>query len=154
MDYENPKKITIKHFKTNKFWNRPTDPYYKVDVGMSKPNLDGAKIMTFGFINNDKFNDLVTTDQNQQSLSVHFFDSDTWKYHPTINFTVDPDAKDMVIVSVMIGKDKLDYQSLIVSYYKNKEDTHLTLKIFRYTSKAFEEFKTSTLNNMKIYNGV
>lgn len=54
----------------------------------------------------------------------------------------------------MIGKDKLDYQSLIVSYFKNKGDTHLTLKVFQYTSKAFVEFHTSELNNLKIYNGV
>ena len=65
LEYEHPpKKISIQHFKTNKFWNRPTDPYYKVDVGMSKSNHNGAKIMAFGFINNDKFNDLVTTDHD------------------------------------------------------------------------------------------
>ena len=29
---------------------------------MRKTNENGAKIMTFGFINNDKYNDLVTTD--------------------------------------------------------------------------------------------
>ena len=26
--YEHPKKVSIDHFKTNKFWNRPSDPYY------------------------------------------------------------------------------------------------------------------------------
>ena len=84
---------------------------------------------------------------------MHFFDGSTWKYHPTITFKVDPDAKDMVIVNVMISKDKLDYQSLIVSYFKNKGDTYLTLKVFQYTSKAFIEFHSSELNNLKIYNG-
>ena len=97
---------------------------------MKDSNVKGSKIMTFGFINNDKYNDLVTTDHHQQSLSVHFFDSTIWKYSTPITFEVDKLAKDMVIVNVMIGKDRLDYQSLIVSYFKNKEDTHLTIKVF------------------------
>jgi hypothetical protein len=117
---------------------------------MSASNQNGAKIMAFGFINNDKYNDLVTTDHHQQKLSIHFFNHNTWKYDDPITFNVDKAAKDMIITNVMIGKDKLDFQSLIVSYYKNKEDKHLTIKAFSYNSKSYYEFKNSTLNNMEI----
>lgn len=61
----------------------------------------------------------------------------------------------MIITNVMIGKDKLDYQSLIVSYFKNKEDTHLTIKIFKYNKKGmYTEYTESKLNNLKLQNGV
>ena len=40
----------------------------------------GTKLLTFGFINNDKYNDLVTTNEDQNQISVHFFDSSSWKY--------------------------------------------------------------------------
>lgn len=45
----------------------------------------------------------------------------------------------------MIGKDKLDYQSIIVSYFKTKQDDFLTLKIFNYNKKLkiYGEFKYS-----------
>jgi len=119
---------------------------------MKDTNIKGAKIMTFGFINNDKYNDLVTTDHNQQTISVHFFDSSTWKYQDAIIFSVDKEAHDMVITNVVIGKDRLDYQSLIVSYFKEQGDTHLTVKIFKYDLKMknFLEFSSSKLNNMKM----
>ena len=41
----------------------------------------GTKLLTFGFINNDKYNDLVTTNEDQNQISVHFFDSSSWNYH-------------------------------------------------------------------------
>ena len=57
-EYKKPEIVTINHFKTSNFWARPDKPYYELDMGI---NGEGTKILTFGFINNDKYNDLVTT---------------------------------------------------------------------------------------------
>ena len=75
--------VTIDHFKQSNFWARPDKPYYELDMGIHE---EGTKILTFGFINNDKYNDLVTTNDKQNTISVHFLNPTTWKYDKATTF--------------------------------------------------------------------
>lgn len=45
--------------------------------------------MTFGFIDNDKYNDLVVTNSEMNALQVHFFKPEIMGYIPSESFKVD-----------------------------------------------------------------
>lgn len=51
--------VRINSFKTKFFWLRPKGAFEKVDVDLGG-STNGMKIMTYGFIDDDMRNDLVT----------------------------------------------------------------------------------------------
>lgn len=61
-DKKELKELDIKQFKAKLPWYRPKQKFAEVNVGLDK-DQDGMKIMAFGFIDNDKFNDIVTVNQ-------------------------------------------------------------------------------------------
>ena len=97
-DGEKDQEFNIKTFHSKFFWTRPKKPYYMVDVGINStsPNdgktLDGQKIMAFGFVDNDKFNDIVVTNSEMNTIQVHFFDNTDSLYTPSASFKVDEES--------------------------------------------------------------
>ena len=73
-DEEKDQEFNIKKFHSKFFWTRPKKPYYMVDVGLNSTNpvdkktLNGQKIMAFGFVDNDKFNDIVVTNSEMNTI--------------------------------------------------------------------------------------
>lgn len=69
----------IKEFSTKFPWSRPREPFYKINVGINFNNhtiasgFRGKHVMAYGFIDNDKFNDLVVISQNRSMFAVHIY---------------------------------------------------------------------------------
>lgn len=84
-----------------------------VEVGLNDTNalekelFQGQKIMTFGFVDNDKFNDIVVTNTEMNMIQVLFFDNSVSSYIPSASFKVDEGSPNAIICSIIITKDNL-----------------------------------------------
>ena len=87
-DGKNPKyqlKL-INEFNTKFPWSRPRESFYKINVGLNYNNhteysgFRGRHIMAYGFINNDKFNDIVVVSQNRSMFAVYIYNTDTTQF--------------------------------------------------------------------------
>ena len=93
--------VDISKFKTKWFWLRPKDPFYVVDTGLhggnfstgdevytieKDKNLKGLKLLALGFVDNDKMNDLITTTDKSDELTVHYFSADTYRFETHESF--------------------------------------------------------------------
>ena len=74
-DGQNETLYRINDFKTKIPWLRPKDFFYELDVGLNA-DPEGRYIMAMGFIDQDKFNDIVTVDQDRSSFQASVFDLD------------------------------------------------------------------------------
>ena len=62
---------TLDKFDGTYPWGRPKDHFYELNVGLheetrnsgAKTNDEGMKIMAFGFVGEDKYNDLISVNE-------------------------------------------------------------------------------------------
>lgn len=65
-DIEKPNaQLNIAKFKQQNPLNRPTEHFYNIDVGLhdatpDNTNLEGMKLMAFGYVNADQVSDMIT----------------------------------------------------------------------------------------------
>ena len=74
---------------------RPKNAFYEIEVGFAnnlhaklKDNFNGRYVMAYGFIDNDKFNDVVVINQKRNAFAVYFYEE------PSTMFTIN----DMMMV--------------------------------------------------------
>ena len=77
--------LNINKFDSKFPWLRPKKAFYEVDVGLDFNNhtntdFDGRYISAFGFIDNDKYNDIVVLNEQRNSFAVYFFDNNVKEF--------------------------------------------------------------------------
>jgi hypothetical protein len=107
--------------------------------------------MAAGFIDNDSRTDLVTTNQEQNSFQVHYYDGKKNIYESSQSFMVDESSPDAKISSIVIDKADQEYQNLLVTYWKEADPTSSYVKVFKHTEKfIFEESTANQLNGLQM----
>lgn len=82
--------------------------YYPVNIGL--PN-EPMRIMAVGDLNNDKYNDIVTTNSDGSIFSVHYFEQSNLTYVNSVSIDL---PEGLYIDSVVVMKAAQPYQSLLI----------------------------------------
>ena len=82
--------------------------YYPVNIGL--PN-EPMRIMAIGDLNNDKYNDIVTTNSDGSIFSVHYFEESNLTYVNSVSIDL---PQGLYIDSVVVMKAAQPYQSLLI----------------------------------------
>ena len=108
--------------------------------------------MGMGDMDNDKHIDLITTNKNQNSFTVHYFVPATNTYSASQSVFVDKLNPNAQIASIIPSKEITELQSLYVVYWKNfAVDQTLTLKVFQQVRQGlFQEYTTSAVNGLQM----
>ena len=79
-----------------------------MNVGLPSESM---RIMAIADLNNDKFNDLVTINNEGTEFSVHYFEENTLTYTNSVTLDI---QNDLYIDSVFVMKSPWAYQSLLI----------------------------------------
>ena len=79
-----------------------------MNVGLPSESM---RIMAIADLNNDKFNDLVTINNEGTEFSVHYFEENTLTYTNSVTLDIE---NDLYIDSVFVMKSPKAYQSLLI----------------------------------------
>ena len=79
-----------------------------MNVGLPSESM---RIMAIADLNNDKFNDLVTINNEGTEFSVHYFEENTLTYTNSVTLDI---QNDLYIDSVFVMKSPQAFQSLLI----------------------------------------
>ena len=77
----------------------------KDSAGLTDLSGEGLNMMAMGDLDNDKHVDLVTTNDDQNSFTAHYYNAETFSYTPSAPVKVDPANPGAKIASIVISKD-------------------------------------------------
>ena len=81
--------------------------------------------MAIADLNNDKYNDIVTIDENGSKFSVHYFEQTTLTYTNTVSIDM---PEGYLVDSVVVLKAPKEFQSLMVVASQESSQTQSSYK--------------------------
>lgn len=99
-------------FNKNLYWEDPEEGLYNVDVGLkSDPKSPGLNLAAFADLNNDKYTDIITLNDDRTRFTVHIFDSFINQF--VTNQTVTPEGCGK-ITNIFVGR-AIDRQRVFIT---------------------------------------
>ena len=99
-------------------------------------NFNGRYIMAYGFIDNDKFNDIIVANQELNAFAVYFYNPITTVFELFPFQIVDKTKPDLKLVSVIAMKNNLSLQSMMVVFKESRTAQNIKIKIFKQIEKG------------------